>query len=74
MLSLARVENGREKFRPDPYRFLHLTRLFPYLWKNMETGRRTETEESLFRPFLRDSVFIRIEPVFILYLINIGRA
>jgi hypothetical protein len=35
---------------------------------------RTETEEGLFRPILRDPVFIRIEPVFILYLINMGRA
>jgi hypothetical protein len=37
-------------------------------------GNETETGEGLFRLFLRDPVFIRIEPVFILYLINMGRA
>jgi hypothetical protein len=37
-----------------------------------KNGNGTETGEGLFRPFLRDPVFIRIEPVFILYLINIG--
>jgi hypothetical protein len=37
-----RVENRRNKSRPDLYRFLHLTRPFPYLRKNMETGRKWE--------------------------------
>jgi hypothetical protein len=36
-------------------------------------GNGTETGEGLFRPFLRDPVFFRIEPVFILYLTNMGR-
>jgi hypothetical protein len=39
----TRVENGRVKFCPDPYQFLHFTRSFSYLRKNMETG------EGLFR-------------------------
>jgi hypothetical protein len=30
--------------------------------------------DDLFRPFLRDPVFFRIEPVFIPYLTNMGRA
>jgi hypothetical protein len=64
-------QNGQIKSRPDLYRFLYLIRPFLYI-KKYENG--TETEESLFRPFLRDPVFIRIEPVFILYLINMGRA
>jgi hypothetical protein len=32
---------------PNPYRFLHLTRLFPYLRKNMETGRNQERAYSV---------------------------
>jgi hypothetical protein len=52
------------------YRFLYLIWLFSYLRKNMETRRK---REDLFRPFLRDLVFFRIEPVFIPYLINMGR-
>jgi hypothetical protein len=43
----SRVENGRKKSRPDPYRFLYLTRPFPYLWKNMETGRKRERAYSV---------------------------
>jgi hypothetical protein len=35
-------------------------------------GNMTETGEGLFGPFLRDPVFIQIEPVFISYLINMG--
>jgi hypothetical protein len=66
-----RVENGWKKSRPDPYRFLHLTRPFHIYEKY---GNRTKTGEGLFRLFLRDPVFFRIEPVFILYLINMGRA
>jgi hypothetical protein len=42
-----RVENGRKNSRPDPYRFLHLTRPFPYLRKNMETGRKRERAYSV---------------------------
>jgi hypothetical protein len=42
-----RVENGRKKSRPDPYRFLHLTRPFSYLRKNMETGRKRERAYSV---------------------------
>jgi hypothetical protein len=37
-------------------------------------GNETETGEDLFRLFLRDTVFSRIEPVFIPYLTNMGRA
>jgi hypothetical protein len=33
-----------------------------------------ETGDGLFRPFLRDPVFFLIEPVFIPYLTNMGRA
>jgi hypothetical protein len=33
-------------------------------------GNGTKTGHGLFHPFLRDLVFILIEPVFILYLIN----
>jgi hypothetical protein len=37
-------------------------------------GNGTEKGEGLFRLFLRDPIFIRIEPVFIPYLTNMGRA
>jgi hypothetical protein len=37
-------------------------------------GNGTETGEGLFRPFLWDPVFIRIEPVFIPYLIKYGKS
>jgi hypothetical protein len=68
--STTRVENGRKKSRLDPYRFLHLTRPFLYLRKNIETGRKRERTYSV--RFLRDP-FFRIEPVFIPYLTNMGR-
>jgi hypothetical protein len=44
---LSRVENGRKKSRPDPYHFLYLTRLLPYLRKNMEMGRKQERAYSV---------------------------
>jgi hypothetical protein len=34
----VRIENGRKKSRPDPYCFPHLTYLFLYFRKNLETG------------------------------------
>jgi hypothetical protein len=66
----CRVGNGRVKCRPDPYYFLYLTRLFSYLWKNMETGRKREKVYSV--RFCGIRFFIRIELIFILYLINMG--
>jgi hypothetical protein len=45
--SATRVENGWKKSRPDSYRFLHLTRPFSYLRKNMETGRKRERAYSV---------------------------
>jgi hypothetical protein len=67
---LNRVENGRVKSRPDPYRFLHLSRLFPYLRKNMEMGRK---QEMVYSVRFCGPVFIRIEHVFIPHLINMGQ-
>jgi hypothetical protein len=67
---MIRVENGRKKSRPDPYRFLDLTRSFPYLRKNMETGQKRERAYSV---HFCGIPFFRIEPVFIPYLTNMGR-
>jgi hypothetical protein len=44
---VATVENGRKKSCLDPYRFLYLIRLFSYLRKNMETGRKRERAYSV---------------------------
>jgi hypothetical protein len=58
-----------EPFRPIPFSiFDPIVSVFTEKY-----GNGTEIEEDLFRPFLRDPVFSRIEPVFILYLTNIGR-
>jgi hypothetical protein len=45
-----RVENGRKKSRLDPYRFLHFTRLFPYLRKKIwkQDGNRRWLIPSVF--------------------------
>jgi hypothetical protein len=67
----VRDENGRKKSRPDLYRFLHLTRPFPYLRKNMETGQKRERAYSV---RFCGIPFFRIEPVFIPYLTNMRRA
>jgi hypothetical protein len=42
-----RVENERKKSRSDPYRFLHLTRPFLYLRKNMEMEWKREMAYSV---------------------------
>jgi hypothetical protein len=44
---VGRIENERKKSRLDPYHFLYLTRLFPYLRKNMEMGRKWERAYSV---------------------------
>jgi hypothetical protein len=61
VLLMSRGENGRKKFRLDPYRFLHLTQPFPYLRKNMETGRKRKMAYSV---RFCEIPFFRIEPVF----------
>ena len=59
-------ENGQKKFRSVLPVFLYLSRPFPYLRKNTEMGR--EAGEGVFRPYLRDPVFSRDNPVLVPYL------
>jgi hypothetical protein len=58
----TRDENRRVKSCTDMYPFLYLTQPFLYLQKKYGNG--TETGEGLFRLFLRDPIFIQIEPIF----------
>jgi len=59
-------ENEQTKSRPVPLVFVYLSRPFPYLWKNMETGQ--EAGRGVSRPYLRDLVFSRDDPVLVPYL------
>lgn len=59
-------ENGQKKSRLIPPVFLYLSRPFSYLRKNMEMGR--EAGRGVSRPYLRDPVFSRNNPVFFPYL------
>ena len=64
-------ENGQKKFRSVPHVFLYLSRPFPYLRKNTEMGR--EAGEGVSRPYLRDPVFSRDNPVFFFVFIKSGK-
>jgi hypothetical protein len=62
---MTKDENGPKK-SDFPSLFLYLSRLFPYLWKNMEMG--WEAGGSVFCPYLWDPVFRRDNLVFFPYL------
>ena len=55
-----------KKSRPVSAVFLYLFRLFLYLRKNIEMGRKAG--EGVSRSYLRDPVFSRDDSVLILYL------
>ena len=63
---MSKDENGQKKSRPTPLVFRKLFRLFPYLRKNTEMGR--EVGKSVSRPYLRDPVFSRDNPLLVPYL------
>ena len=59
-------ENGWTKSRPVLTVFLYLTHLFPYLRKNIETGR--EARRGVSYPYLRDPIFSWDDPILVPYL------